>query len=107
VREADKLLRDEIQAVEQRREWARGARNDAVREVLRTSSETAALWQRFQNARQRVRDLSWELAAARIFIGPPFHWDGRLEDREDGRGDKWKSAIKALENDPGAVLPVE
>jgi hypothetical protein len=105
--QARTLLMEEERAAEQAIEFARPGRNDAVREVLRSAPEIAVLWERFQQARQKVRDLSWMLSAIHVFLGPPFHWDGRLEDRDTGRGDKWKAAITALEADPDAELPGE
>jgi hypothetical protein len=101
------LLTAEIELVEGRRSVAKIGRDAALRAVLLASSETAALWGRFQQARQKVRDLSWELSAVHIFLQPPFHWDGRLEDRDAGQGDAWKAAISALETDADAALPGE
>jgi hypothetical protein len=106
--EADKLLRDEVQVVAQLRSWALGGRTDALRGVLRTSPEVAALCEHVDQTRQQLHDLTWALSAIGLGGLPAgYHWDGMLWGRDRGSGAPWKAAIAALETDPDAQLPGE
>jgi hypothetical protein len=101
-----KLLRDEIEVVENRRAVARIGRDTALTAVLRASPEIAELRDRVERARQELHDLTWILTA----IGRsrlPFHWDGVLSGPDRGSGAPWKAALAALETDPDAPLPAE
>jgi hypothetical protein len=106
--EADKLLRDEITVVEERRERARNGRTDAVREVLRTAPEVVALCTRVEETRQRLHAATWALSAIGLGGLPAgYRWDGVLWGRDNGSGAPWRTAIAALERDPDAALPSE
>jgi hypothetical protein len=74
--------------------------------VLHLAAEVAALWGRFEAARQSVRDIAWMLSAVGIHRLPKvFRWDGIVEGRDPGSGGPWAAAIAALETDPDAELP--
>jgi hypothetical protein len=107
--EADKLLAGEIEVVEQRRSVAQIGRDTALGQVLRVAPEITALWERFQAAKQSVRDIAWELSAVGIHRLPKeFCWDGYLESNDTaGAGVKWQEAIARLLRDPDAPLPSE
>jgi len=102
------LLEEEQRVAEQAIELAVVRRDRALCEVLQASPEITALWDRFQAARQNVRDIAWCLSAVGIHRLPSsFRWDGLLEGVDRGHGAPWKAAIAALEQDPDAPLPNE
>ena len=108
VDRARALLEEERRAAEREIELAVGWRDMALSAVLQASPEITALWDRFQAARQTVRDLAWCLSAVGIHRLPSsFRWDGLLEGVDRGHGAPWKAAIAALEQDPDAPLPNE
>ena len=102
------LLIEEERAAAQDIELAVGWRDMALSAVLQASPEITALWDRFQAARQTVRDLAWCLSAVGIHRLPSsFRWDGLLEGIDRGHGALWKAAIAALEQDADVTLPSE
>jgi hypothetical protein len=102
------LLVEEERAAEQEIELAVGWRDMALIAVLQAASELAALWDRYQAARQNVRDIAWCLSAVGIHRLPlTCRWDGLVEGVDRGHGTTWKEAIAALEQDADVSLPSE
>jgi hypothetical protein len=102
---AAELLRDEIQAVEQRRSLAQHARDDAVTAVVRGSPELAAFCARVSALRQELYNSTWACSAIGLGPLPRNFWDGVLWGPDRGSGALWKAAKAALASDADAELP--
>jgi hypothetical protein len=104
---ADKVLRDEIKLVEDRRSVAQIARDSAIDAVLRSAPEVAVLGDHYAAARQQMYDLTWVFSAlgGQAALPGNFFWDGILWGLDRGAGRPWKAARAALEQDADAELP--
>jgi hypothetical protein len=109
ARSADRVLRDEIKLVEDRRSAAQIARDSALDAVLRSAPEVAALGDPYAAARQQMYDLTWVFSAlgGQAALPGNFFWDGVLWGSDRGAGTPWRAARVALERDAAASLPGE
>jgi hypothetical protein len=107
-RDGEAALKAELVALENRAEGTRAARDEALREVIKSSPGVARLWADYEAAQRHVATLTgvFKVLGSLRLPKPADNWEAIREwPAEEGAVAPWRDALAALENDPATPLP--